>query len=150
VEYLGHIVSAHGVRVDPAKIDAMKNWPHPQTLKSLRSFLGLVGYYCKFVKDCGKIADPLTSMLKRDAFTWTHATECTFEKLKQAMCTTPVRAMPDFSKTFTIESDACGNGLGTVLLQDEHPIVFTNKALFGKHLVLSTYEKEMMAILHAV
>ena len=66
------------------------------------------------------------------------------------MCTTPVLAMPDFSKPFTIESDACGNGLGAVLLQDEHPIAFTSKAFFSKNLATSTYEKEMMAILHAV
>jgi len=150
VEYLRYIVSAQGVRVDPTKIDAMKNWPHPQTLKSLRGFLGLTGYYCKFVKDYGKIVAPLTVMLKKDAFIWTQDAECAFEKLKQAMYTTPVLAMPDFSKTFTIETDACGNGLGSVLLQEEHPIAFTNKALSGNNLVLSTYEKEMMAILHAV
>jgi len=150
VEYLGHIISAQGVRVDPAKIAAMNNWPPPKTLKSLRGFLGLTGYYRKFVKDYWKLAAPFTALLKNDAFTWTHVTECAFDKLKQAMCTTPVLAMPDFSKPFTIESDACGNGLGVVLLQDEHPIAFTSKALSGKNLAASTYEKEMMALLHAV
>ena len=81
---------------------------------------------------------------------WTPVDECAFEKLKQAMCTTPVLAMPDFSKPFTIESDACNNGIGDVLLQDEHPISFTSKSLSGKNLSTSTHEKEMMAILHAV
>ena len=76
--------------------------------------------------------------------------ECAFDKLKQVMCTPLILAMPDFSKPFTIESDACGNGLGVVLLQDEHPIAFTSKALSGKNLAASTYEKEMMAILHVV
>ena len=66
------------------------------------------------------------------------------------MCTTPVLAMPNFSKPFTIDSDACDNGLGDVLLQDEHPIAFTSKSLSGKNLAASTYEKEMMAILHVV
>ena len=66
------------------------------------------------------------------------------------MCTTPILAMPDFSKPFTIESDACDNGLGVVLHQDEYPIAFTRKSIFGKNLSASTYEKEMMAILHAV
>ena len=66
----------------------MKNWMHPQTLKSLHGFLGLTGYYHKFVKDYRNIAAPLTTLLKMDAFTWTHATECAFDKLKQAMCTT--------------------------------------------------------------
>ena len=82
VDYLGHIVSVQGVRVDPAKIDAMKKWPPPQTLKSLRGFLSLIGYYYKFVKDYGKIAAPLTTLLKNDAFAWTPAAECAFEKLK--------------------------------------------------------------------
>ena len=83
-------------------------------------------------------------------FTWTHVVECAFDKLKQAMCTTHVLAIPDFSKPFTIESDAYDNGLGVVLLQDKHPITFTIKSLSGKNLVASTYEKEMMSILHAV
>ena len=92
VEYLGHIISAQGVRVE--------------ILQSLRGFLGLIGYYRKFVKDYGKLTAPLTALLKNDAFTWTHVHERAFDKLKQAMCTTPVLAMPDFSKPFTIESDA--------------------------------------------
>ena len=150
VEYLGHIVSAQGVLVDLTKIDSMKNWSHPQTLTSLHGFLGLTRYYCKFVKDYGKLAAPLTALLKKDAFTWTLAIECAFDKLKQAMCTTLVLAMPDFSKPFTIEGDACDNGLGVVLLQDEHPIVFTGKSLSSKNLVAFTYEKEMMVILHVV
>ena len=93
----------------------MKNWPPPQTLKSLRGFLGLTGYYRKFVKDYGKIAASLT-LLKHDAFTWTPGVECAFDKMKQAMCTTLVLAIPNFSKPFTIESDACDNGLGADLL----------------------------------
>ena len=93
---------------------------------------------------------PLIALLRKDAFAWTPAAMCAFEKLKQAMCTTPVLAMPDFSKPFTIESDACNNGLGVILLKDEHPITFTSKSLSGKNLSASTYEKEMMDILHAV
>ena len=143
VEYLGHIVSTQGVYVDLAKKYAMKNWPHPQTLKSLHGFLGLTGYYRKFVKDYGKIAAPLTILLKNDAFAWIPAAECAFEKLKQAMCATLVLATPDFSKPFTIESDACDNGLVVVLLQDEHPIAFTKKSLSDKNLVAYTWPLHM-------
>ena len=128
----------------------MKNWPHPQTLEILHGFLGLTGYYRKFVKDYGNIVAPLTYLLEKDAFTCTHAVECAFNKLKQAMCTTHVLAMLDFSNRFTIESEACDNGLGVFLLQDEHPIVFTGKSISSKNVVTSTYEKEMMAIFHTV
>ena len=83
----------------------MKNWPPPQTLKSLHGFLGLTGYYRKFVKDYGNITAPLTTLLKNDAFAWTPAVERAFEKVKQAMCTTLVLAMLDFSNPFTIECD---------------------------------------------
>ena len=112
--------------------------------------MGLTGYYYKFVKDYGNILDPLIALLKKDSFAWTPTAECAFEKLKRAMCTAPILAIPNFSKPFTIESDACDNGLGAVLLQDEHPIEFTNKSLSAKNLAASTYEKEMMAILHVV
>ena len=128
----------------------MQNWLHPQTLNILHGFLGLTRNCRNFVKDYGNIADPLITLLKKDVFTWTHATECAFEKLKQAMCTTPVLAMPDFSKFVTIESDSCDNGFGAILLRDEHPIAFTSKSLSSKNLATSTYEKEMMAILHAI
>ena len=84
--------------------------------------MGLTGYYCKFVKDYGKIAAPLIALLRKDDFAWTPVAACAFENLKQAMCTTHVLAMPYFSKPFIIESDACDNGLGVVLLQDEHPL----------------------------
>ena len=98
--------------------------------RAQRRFLGLTGPYQNFVKDYGKIAAPLKNLLKNDVFTWTHFTECAFDKLKQAMCTTHVLVMPDFSKPFTIESDACYNGLGVVLLQYEHTTAFTSISLF--------------------
>jgi len=102
------------------------------------------------VKDYGKIAAPLTMLLKKNAFQWSPQADVAFLKLKDAMCTTPVLAMLDFSKTFVIESDACGVGIGVVLMQEGHPLAFTSRALFGKNLCKSTYEKEMLAIIHVV
>ena len=128
----------------------MKNWSHPQTVKSIHGFLVLIRFYRKFVKDYGKIASPLTSLMKKDAFTWTPDVGCAFDKLKQDMCTTHVLAMPDFSKPFTIKNDTCDNGLGAVLLQDEHPIEFTSTSLSSNNLSTSTYEKEIISISHAV
>jgi hypothetical protein len=150
VEYLSHLVGKDGVRVDPKKIEAMQDWPHPKTLKSLRGFLVLTGYYCKFVKNYGKIAAPLTALLKNNSFTWTLAATQVFQTLKMAMCTTPVLALPDFTKTFVLECDASGKGIGVVLMQKGRPLAFTSKQLSERNLGKSIYEKEMLVILHVI
>jgi hypothetical protein len=98
VEYLGHLVGKDNVRVDPKKIEAMEDWPHPKTLKILHGFLVLTSYYRKFVKNYRKIATPLTALLKNNSFTWTPATSQDFQTLKMAMCTTLVLALPNFKK----------------------------------------------------
>jgi hypothetical protein len=112
VEYLGHIVSHEGVKVDPNKIKAMMEWPIPKTLNKLRGFLGLTRYYHKFVKNYGQIVTPLTTLLKKEAFSWTQEATKSFEKLKEVMCTTLILATPDFTKTFIVECDASGHGIG--------------------------------------
>jgi len=150
VEYLGHIVSKDGVAADPSKIQAMVEWPIPKTIKALRGFLGLTGYYRKFIRDYGTISAPLTALLKKEAFRWTEAAEEAFSRLKHAMTTTPVLALPDFTKLFVIESDASGVGIGAVLMQEGQPLAFTSKALSPLHLSMSVYDKEMLAIVHAV
>jgi hypothetical protein len=118
VEYLGHVVGKVDVRVDPKMIEAMQYWPHPKTLKCLRVFLGLTSYYRKFVKNYGKISTPLTALLKNNFFTWTLAATQDFQTLKMAMCTTPVLALPNFTKTFVLECDASMKGIGVVLMQE--------------------------------
>jgi hypothetical protein len=149
VEYLGHLVGKDGVRVDSKKIEAMQDWPHPKTLKSLHGFLGLTGYYSKFVKNYGKIATPLTSLLKKNSFTWTPAVAQAFQTLKMAMCTTLVLALPNFTKTFVLECDASGKGISVVLMQEGRPLAFTSK-LSERNLGKPIYEKEMLAIMHVV
>jgi len=150
VEYLGHIVSHEGVKVDPSKIKAIKEWKIPTSIKHLRGFLGLTGYYGKFVKNYGRIAAPLTTLLKKDAFSWTPEAKKAFEHIKEAMCQAPVLATPDFTKTFIVECDASGNGIIVVLMQDERRIAFESRPIKGKFLSKAIYEKEMLAILHAL
>jgi len=150
IEYLGHIVSPKGVGPDPAKISAMIQWPAPKTLKQLRGFLGLTGFYRKFVKDYAKIAQPLTELLKRDAFNWSDQAEAAFNKLKNAMTQAPVLALPNFEEDFVIETDASGIGMGAVLIQKGHPIAFFSQKFCSKLLNSSTYVRELCAITAAV
>jgi len=129
VKYLGHIVGREGVRVDPKKIQVMQDWPQPKTLKSLMGFLGLTGYYRKFVRNYDHIARPLTNLLKKNSFLWTDATQQAFVALKQAMCSTPVLTLLNFTKSFVIECDAFGTGIGVVLMQKGQPLAFTSQQL---------------------
>jgi hypothetical protein len=144
------MVGKDGVKVETKIIEAMQDWPHPKTLKILRGFLGLTGYYRKCVKNYRKIATPLTALLKKNSFTWTPATAQAFQTLKRAMCTTLVLALPDFTKTFVLECDASGKGIGVVLLQEGQPLAFTSKQLSERNLGKPIYEKEMLAIMHVV
>jgi hypothetical protein len=112
VEYLGHIVGCDTVIVDPKTIQDMKDWSFPKTLKSLRGFLGLTGYYRKFVRNYGKITRSLTQLLNKNYFSWDDHAEQAFISLKSDMFLNHVLSMPAFSKPFILECDASGTGLG--------------------------------------
>jgi hypothetical protein len=124
---LGHIIGKANVWVDPKKIEAMKDWPRPNTIKILHGFLGLSYNYHNFVHNYGKIATPLTTLLKSNYFTWTPTVDQAFKVLKDVMCTTTVLALPYFTKTFFLECDASERGIGEVLMQEGRPLAFTNK-----------------------
>jgi hypothetical protein len=150
LEYLGHIVSADGVTTNPQKTQAMVNWPVPTTVTELRGFLGLTRYYRMFVRNYAIIARPLTLLLKKKSFVWTDSAIAAFQALKQAMSSTPVLCLPDFSKQFVVEMDACDSGIGAMLMQDQHPIAYLSKPLGAAHLALSIYDKEFLALLMAI
>ncbi|KAJ0524209.1 putative nucleotidyltransferase, Ribonuclease H [Helianthus annuus] len=148
VAYLGHIISSSGVAVDPDKIITLQQWPIPQNVQ-VRRFLGLTGYYRCFIKNYASIVGPLTNLLRKDAFCWTDSTLQAFNTLKNLLSSTPILRLPDFSKPFTVESDASGTGVGA-LSQDKHPLAYFSKKLCPRMQHASTYHREMYAITQAI
>merc|ERR1712080_521695 len=113
VRFLGHVVSKHGLAVDPAKVVAVQDWKIPKNATEVRSFLGLAGYYRKFIKDFAKISAPLTKLTKKNlAFAWDIECDAAFQRIKRALTTAPVLALPNGGKMFTMYTDSCGMGLG--------------------------------------
>jgi hypothetical protein len=139
-----------GVAVDPSKVESVKRWPVPKNVKGVRGFLGLTGYYRKFIQDYGKVARPLTEFTKKDSFKWTKESQAAFDILKEKLTTAPILTLPDFTKEFTIECDASGQGIGAILMQEKKPIAYFSKALGVRNLTKSAYEKELMAVVLAI
>ncbi|KAL0539616.1 hypothetical protein IC582_023832 [Cucumis melo] len=150
IQYLGHHISKKGVEADEEKIKSMVSWPRPSDVSELRGFLGLTGYYRRFVKGYSDIATPLTKLLQKNAFKWEEEAETAFVKLKVAMTTIPVLALPDWTLPFTIETDASGSGLGAVLSQRGHPIAFFSQKLSQRAQTKSIYERELMVVVLSV
>jgi len=150
VEYLGYFISHKGVETDPKKIEVIAQWPEPKTQREVRSFLGLTGFYRRFIKGYALLSKALTELLKKDGFEWNPEAAIAFQKLKAALMTAPVLALPDFEKPFEVETDASSYGIGAVLQQEGHPIAFVSKKLGPKWQQLSVYEKELLAIVFAV
>ena len=127
------------------------NWPVPRTIKQLRGFLGLTGYYRRFVKNYGKMAQPLTALCKASgSLKWTELENTAFKELKRAMTVAPVLALLDYCQEFVVETNASSNGIGAILMQQGHPIAYISKTLSLKHQQLSAYDKEMFAIMFAI
>ena len=125
-------------------------WDIPKTFTNLRGFLRLIWNYCKFIKNYKRIVAPLTTLLNKDAFSWTLEAIQVFEKLKEAMCRALVLATPDFTNTFIVESDVSGNGTGAILMQEGSPPSFESWSIKGKNLHNPIFKKEMFAIIHAL
>lgn len=136
--------------MDNSKVQAVLEWPIPSNLKQLRGFLGLTGYYRRFIQGYASIALPLTDLLKKDSFLWNDQAAAAFHNLKRALTVAPVLSLPDFSKPFILETDASEYGIGAVLSQAKHPIAFFSKKLSPRMQKQSAYVRELYAISEAI
>ena len=151
IQYLGHVVSGQGISPDPAKVKAIQDWKFPTNVKEVRSFHGLVSYYRRFIKNFSTIAKPLVAMTEKKARVhFSPIAFQSFSQLKAAILQAPILAYPDFSKPFTLDTDASGVGLGAVLSQKfegkEHPVAFASRMLNSRERNYSTTEREALAI----
>ena len=157
LEFLGHIVSKGLIKPVPGKVDAILSAPRPRTKKEVRSFLGLVGYYRKFIPNFAAIAVPISDLTKNGKATnveWGEAQELAFTTLKSRITTAPILHLPHTEKTYVLRTDASDKGIGAVLMQDvegeKFPICFASKKLLKREQAYSVIEKECLALVWAV
>ena len=152
--YLGHVVGSGVVQPEESKVKSVKSFPTPKTKKNVRTFLGLTGYYRKFIPDYASIAVPLTELTRKSApctITWNAECEKAFQKLKDLLCCSPVLSSPDFNREFVLQTDASEFGVAAVLSQydknnEDHPIAYFSRKLLPREQRYSTVEKECLAI----
>jgi hypothetical protein len=147
VAYLGHVITVEGVAMDADKVAAVRAW---LTLRIVRGFLGLMGYYRKFIRGYGDIAAPLTRLLKREPFQWSSVVTAAFDALKNALTSAPVLQILDFNKPFIVDCDASDSGFGAVLYQGIGPLAFFCHAITLHHTKLVAYERELIGLIEAV
>jgi hypothetical protein len=151
IKFLGHTISQAGIAIDPDKVQEVMNWKPPTTVRQIRSFLGLAGYYQRFIPDFSRIAKPITELLKKEAkFVWSQKCEDAFHALRQHLTTAPVLAQPDSSKPFDVYCDASSTGLGCVLMQDNRVIAYASRALRPHEQNYPTHDLELAAVVHAL
>ncbi|WVZ76016.1 hypothetical protein U9M48_024021 [Paspalum notatum var. saurae] len=151
VSFLGHILSEKGVAVDPSKVEDVLNWKQLEIVTEIRSFLGLAGYYRRFIKDFSKTAKPMTSLTKKNAkYLWDPKCEEAFTSLKKSLTSAPVLAQPDVTKPFDVYCDASGNGLGCVLMQEGRVIAYASRKLRKHEANYATHDLELAAVVQAL
>jgi hypothetical protein len=151
VPFLGHVVSPEGIVVDPSKVKEVLQWKPPSTVSEVRSFLGLAGYYRRFIPNISKIMKPITKLLKKgNKYVWSEACDETFNHLKKLLTTSPVLAQPDTTKPFDVYCDASGTGLGGVLMQEGRVIPYSSRQLRRHEEHYPTHDLELAVVVMAL
>ena len=151
VAFLGHIVSAEGVSVDPQKVEAILNWKPPTSVTEIRSFLGLAGYYCKFIEGFLKILSPLTRLTrKEEPFFWSEACQQSFDEMKRRLTSAPVLTLPSGQDGFSVYCGASRQGLGCVLMQNDKVIAYASRKLKKHEQNYPTHDLELAAVVFAL
>ena len=151
MSFLGHVITNGGIAVYPGKVRDVLKWEPPQTVSEIRSFLGLAGYYKRFIEGFSKIVKPLTSLLEKGKkFVWLDECQASFEELRRWLTTAPVSAMPDIHKSFDIYCDASRQGLGCVLMQEGLVIAYASRQLRKHEQNYPTHDLELVVVVHAL
>ncbi|KAJ9539016.1 hypothetical protein OSB04_031749 [Centaurea solstitialis] len=151
VHFLGHVVNKEGIHVNPAKVEAVKKWEAPKTPTEIRQFLGLAGYYRRFIANFSKIAQSLTTLTQKDKkFVWGEKQEEAFQTLKQKLCNAPILALPEGTDNFVVYCDASHQGLGCVLMQIEKVIAYASRQLKVHEKNYTTHDLELGAVVFAL
>ncbi|GJR60247.1 coiled-coil domain-containing protein SCD2 isoform X1 [Tanacetum coccineum] len=150
VTFLGYLVSAQGIQVDEKKVQAIRDWPVPQSIQQVRSFHGLASFYRRFIKNFSTIVSPMTEVTRFKTFTWTPQAQRDFDEIKQQLSSTSVLALPYFHEVFEVECDVFGVGIGAVLSQLNRPVAYFSEKLNDAKRRYTTYDKEFYAIIRAL
>ncbi|KAL9993804.1 putative nucleotidyltransferase, Ribonuclease H [Helianthus debilis subsp. tardiflorus] len=151
VHFLGHVVNKYGIHVDPSKVDSIRNWPAPRTPTEIRQFLGLAGYYRRFIKDFSKIAQPLTMLTQKGVtYRWGDSQETAFQYLKDRLCSAPILSLPEGTDDFVVYCDASIQGLGCVLMQRDKVIAYASRQLKIHERNYTTHDLELGAVVFAL
>jgi hypothetical protein len=151
VSFLGHVLTAEGVEVDPEKVKAVSEWKQPTSASEIRSFLGLAGYYRRLIEGFSKIARPMTELLRKDTkFVWSEACERSFQELKRRLTSAPVLVLPNNQKSFVVYCDASRQGLGCVLMQEGRVVAYALRQLRIHEQNYPTHDIELAAVVHSL
>ena len=156
MEYLGLIISEGELRMDPTKLEAVRKWPCPKTVKDIQKFLGFCNFYRRFIEGYSELARALFDLTKKDApFIWTECHEQSFTRMQEALTSSPVLALPDYRKPFTMYTDTSDYATSAILEQDDalgrsHPVAFYSKSLQPTERNYEIHDKELLAIIHGL